>query len=90
MKFTNPINFITSNYDRYILYEKYTEPNERRLDLHVIELESYAGLVKLLKDMVMKGINSTSNTIRVISMSSFYILEQVYNLIVNRNLSSVW
>ena len=90
MKFSNPINFITSNYDRYILYEKYTEPNKRRLDLHVIELESYAGLVKLLKDMVMKGINSTSNTIRVISMSSFYILEQVYNLIVNRNLSSVW
>ena len=34
---------ITSNYDCYILYRKGTEPNKRRLDLHIIE--SYAGQI---------------------------------------------
>ena len=50
MKFTNHIIVITSNYDCYILYRKCTEPNKRRLDLHIIELESYIG-------QIMKGYN---------------------------------
>ena len=45
MKFTFPIIVITSNYDCYILYGKCTEPNKRRLDLHIIELESYVGQI---------------------------------------------
>ena len=45
MKFTDHINFITSNHDCYILYKKYIEPNKRRLDLHIIELESYVGQI---------------------------------------------
>ena len=46
-------------------------------------------LVKLLNYMVVKGIKSTTNKIQVIYMLPFYILEQAYNLIVNRNLLSV-
>ena len=45
MKFTSPIIVITSNYDYYILYGKCTEPNKRRLDLHVTELKSYIGQI---------------------------------------------
>ena len=45
MKFTSQIIFITNNYDCYILYGKCTEPNKRRLDLHVLELESYVGQI---------------------------------------------
>ena len=45
MKFTSHIIVITGNYDCYILYGKCTEPNRRRLDLHIIELESYDGQV---------------------------------------------
>ena len=45
MKFTCPIIVITSNYDCYILYEKCAETNRRRLDLHIIELESYVGQI---------------------------------------------
>ena len=45
MKFTSPIIVITSNYACYILYGKCTEPNKRRLDLHIIELESYVGQI---------------------------------------------
>ena len=74
MKFTSHIIVITRNYDCYMLYGKGAEPNKRRLDLHIIELESYM-LVKLLKDVVMKGIKSTPNKIRVIKIVPFYILE---------------
>ena len=74
MKFTSHIIVITSNYDCYMLYGKGAEPNKRRLDLHIIELESYM-LVKLLKDVVMKGIKSTPSKIGVIKMLPFYILE---------------
>ena len=53
MKFTNHIIVITSNYDCYILYGKCTEPNKRRLDLHIIELESYIG--QIMKGYDYKG-----------------------------------
>ena len=53
MKFTNHIIVITSNYDCYILYRKCTEPNKRRLDLHIIELESYIG--QIMKGYDYKG-----------------------------------
>ena len=29
---------ITSNYDCYMLYGKYAEPNKRRLDLHIVRV----------------------------------------------------
>ena len=45
MKFTSHVIVITSNYDCYILYRKCTEPNKRRLDLHIIQLESYVGQI---------------------------------------------
>ena len=53
MKFTNHIIVITSNCDCYILYRKCTEPNKRRLDLHIIELESYIG--QIMKGYDYKG-----------------------------------
>ena len=53
MKFTNHIIVITSNYDCYILYRKCTEPNKRRLDLHILELESYIG--QIMKGYDYKG-----------------------------------
>ena len=40
MKFTIHIIVITSNYDCSMLYGKVTEPNKRKLDLHIIQLES--------------------------------------------------
>ena len=43
MKFTSHIIVITSNYDCYMLYG--TKPNKRRLDLHIIQLESNAGQI---------------------------------------------
>ena len=43
MKFTSHI-VITSNYECYMLYGKGTDPNKRRLDLH-IQLESYVGQI---------------------------------------------
>ena len=45
MKYASHIIVISSNYDCYILYGKCTEPNKRRLDLHIIELESYVGQI---------------------------------------------
>ena len=36
---------ITRNYDCYIFYVKCAEPNKRRLDLRIIELESYVGQI---------------------------------------------
>ena len=45
MKFTSHIIVVTSNYDCYILHGKCTEPNKKRLDLHIIELESYVGQI---------------------------------------------
>ena len=45
MKFTSYIIVITSNFECYILYGKSTEPNKKRLDLHIIELKSYVGQV---------------------------------------------
>ena len=45
MKFTSPTIVITSNYDCYVLYRKCTKPNKRRLDLHIIESESYVGRI---------------------------------------------
>ena len=45
MKFTSHIIVITSNYDCYMLYGKGAEPNKRRLDLHIIELESYVSQI---------------------------------------------
>ena len=47
MKFTSHIIVITSNYYCYILYGKCTEPNRRRVHLHIIELESY--VVQIIK-----------------------------------------
>ena len=40
MEFTGHIIAITSNYDCYMFYGKGTESNKRRLDLHIIQLES--------------------------------------------------
>ena len=54
-RFTSHIIVIISNYHCYILYRKGPEPNTRKLDVHVKELESYDG--QILKDMVMKGNN---------------------------------
>ena len=45
MKFSSHISFVTSNYDCYVLYGKCTEPNKRRLDLDIIELESEIGQI---------------------------------------------
>ena len=45
MKFTSHIILITSNYDCYMLYGKGTEPNKRRLDLHIRQLGSYVGQI---------------------------------------------
>ena len=45
MKFTSHINAITRNYDCYILYGKGTYPNKRRLDPHIIKLESHVGQI---------------------------------------------
>ena len=45
MKFTSYIIVITSNFECYILYGKSTEPNKKRLDLHIIELKSCVGQV---------------------------------------------
>ena len=45
MKFTSHVIVITRNYECYMLYGKGTEPNKRRLDLHIIELESYVGQI---------------------------------------------
>ena len=64
MNFTSHIIVITRNYECYMLYEKGTKSNNRRLDLHIIELESYVGQV--IKDMVVKGIKSTQNKVQVI------------------------
>ena len=52
MKFTSHSIVITSNYDCFILYGKGTEPNKRRLDIHIIELESYIG--QIIKGYVNK------------------------------------
>ena len=41
MKLTSHIIVITSNYDCYMLNGKGTDLNKRRLNLHIIELESY-------------------------------------------------
>ena len=49
--------------------------NMRRLDLRVIQFESYVD--QILKDMVMKRIKSRSNKIRVIKMLSVFFLEQM-------------
>ena len=49
--------------------------NKRRLDLRVIQFESYVD--QILKDMVMKRIKSKSNKIRVIKMLSGFFLEQM-------------
>ena len=43
MKFVSHIIVITSNYGCYMFYGKGTEPNKRRLDLQIIQLESYVG-----------------------------------------------
>ena len=45
MKFTSHIIFITCNYDCYIIYGKCTEPNKRRLDLHITEWNSCVGQI---------------------------------------------
>ena len=45
MKFTSHIIVIISNYACYMLYGKGTEPNKRRLDLHIIKLESSVGRI---------------------------------------------
>ena len=53
MKFTSHIIVITSNYDWYTLYGKGIGPNKRRLDLHIIELESYVG--QIIKGYAYEG-----------------------------------
>ena len=87
MKFTSHIIVMSRNYDCYMLYGKDTEQNKRRLDLHIIELESYVG-------QIIKGYGGErdkkyfeQNTSDL--MLSFYILEQAHSLVVNRNLLSV-
>ena len=45
MKFTSHVFVITRNYDCYMLSGKGTEPNKRRLDLNIIELESYVNQI---------------------------------------------
>ena len=45
MKFTSHIIVINGIYDCYMLYGKSTEPNQRRLDLHIKELELYVGQI---------------------------------------------
>ena len=45
IKFTSYIILITSNYDCNMLPGKGTEPNKRRLDLHIIKLESYVSQI---------------------------------------------
>ena len=45
MKPTSHIIVITSNYDCYMLNGKGTKPNMRKLNLHIIELESYVGQI---------------------------------------------
>ena len=45
MKLTSNIIVMTTNYDCYLLYRKGTEPNKRRLDLYIIELESYVAQI---------------------------------------------
>ena len=82
MKFTNYIIFITSNYDCYILYGKCTEPNKRRLDLHVIELELHVGQITkgYGYERDKKYIEHNMGDLNAV------ILEQVHNLIANWNL----
>ena len=43
MKFVSHIIVIASNNGCYMFYGKGTEPNKRRLDLQIIQLESYVG-----------------------------------------------
>ena len=85
MKFTSRIIVITRNYDCYMLYRKGTESNKRRLDLHIIELESHADQVvkRYGCERDKKYIEQNAGDLNA------FILEQVYNLIVNRNLFSV-
>ena len=67
MKFTSHVIVITSKYDCNMLYGKGTEPNKRRLDLHIIKLESYVGqILKGYCKRILKGIKTTSNKIRMI------------------------
>ena len=54
MKFTSPIIVITSNYGCFILYGKCTDPNKRRLDVHIKELESY--VAQIIKGYHVKGV----------------------------------
>ena len=43
MKFTSHIIVLTTDYVCYMIYGKGREPNNRREDLHIIQLESYVG-----------------------------------------------
>ena len=43
MKFTSHIIVLTTNYVCYMIYGKGREPNNRREDLHIIQLEAYVG-----------------------------------------------
>ena len=45
MKFTSHIIVMSRNYDCYMFYGKDTEQNKRRLDLRIMELESYVGQI---------------------------------------------
>ena len=45
MKFTSHIIVIAGNYAYYMLYRKDTQPKKRRLDLRMMQVESYVGRV---------------------------------------------
>ena len=45
MKFTSHVIVITNKQDCYILNGKGSESNKKRLNLHIIKLESYVGQI---------------------------------------------
>ena len=81
MKFTGYIILTTSNYDCYMLSGKITESNKRRLDLHIIKLESYIG-------QIIKGYGYERDK-KYIEQNRGDLIVVILHFRVNRNLSSV-
>ena len=95
MKFTIHIIVITNNYDYHMIYGKCTEPNNRRLDLHAIELESYVG--QITKGYGYERDNEyIEHSTGDLNAAILHFRAGVHSdsgkkpLIVNRNLLSVW
>ena len=82
MKFTSYIILITSNYDCYILSGKGTEPNKRRLVLHIIKLESWVG-------QIIKGYGYERDK-KYIEQNTGDLNVAILHFRGNRNLLSVW